>query len=69
MVLHENFSNFEIYPPQDLSEARWDRNVFRNFHSRIRRRGFPFRGVVVHHEGIIPESFNKMVIFQERTRV
>jgi hypothetical protein len=42
---------------------------FKNFQSRVRRGGFPFGGVIVHHEGIISESFNKMVIFQERTRV
>ena len=65
----ENLSNYEAYPPQGLSEVLRDRNVYRNFQSRVRRGGFPFGGVVVHQEGIISESFNKMVIFQERTRV
>jgi hypothetical protein len=37
----ENLSNYEAYPPQGLSEARRDRNVYRNFQSRIHRGGFP----------------------------
>jgi hypothetical protein len=65
----ENLSNYEAYPHQGLSEALRDRNVFRNFQLRVRCGGFPFGVVVVHHEGIISGSFNKMVIFQERTRV
>jgi hypothetical protein len=38
----ENLSNYEAYPPQGLSEARRDRNVYRNVQSQIRREGFPF---------------------------
>ena len=37
----ENLSNYEIYPPQGLSEARRDRNVYQNVQSQIRSGGFP----------------------------
>jgi hypothetical protein len=65
----ENLSNYEAYPHQGLSEALRDRNVFRNFLVTGPPWGISLRGVIVHHEGIISGSFNKMVIFQERTRV